>query len=123
MKSKGSYAVVYRCVPLKSTLINCPHQCDIFLLPWMSHKYRHFPTLRVYKDLSNRLCTFGVHFTCIKVWIFRILHNCVCVWGGDSYHTQAALSCNLRPHKQQDLIQLAVPHTHVVFLLYLYCLW
>ena len=33
-----------------------------------------------------------------------------------SYHTRAALSCDMRPHKL-NLIQLAVPNTHVVFLL------
>ena len=36
---------------------------------------------------------------------------------GASYHTRAALSYDMRPHKQRDLIQLAVPHMSVVFLL------
>ena len=38
---------------------------------------------------------------------------------GTSYDRRAQLSCDMRPHKQLDLIQLAIPHTHVVFLLYL----
>ena len=35
-----------------------------------------------------------------------------------SYHIRAVLSCDMRTHKH-SLIQLAVPHTHEVFLLYI----
>ena len=33
---------------------------------------------------------------------------------GGSYHTRVQLECDMRTHKQQDLIQLAVPHMSVV---------
>ena len=33
---------------------------------------------------------------------------------GVSYHMRAQLECDMRPHKQRDLIQLAVAHTSVV---------
>ena len=44
-----------------------------------------------------------------------IVSDLVC---GTSYHTQAALSCDMSPTNKLDLIQVAVPHTHVDFLLY-----
>ena len=50
-----------------------------------------------------------------------IVSDLVC---GVSYHTRAVLLHGMRCHKL-DLIQLAVPHTHMVFLLYntQLCIW
>ena len=35
---------------------------------------------------------------------------------GASYHMRAQLECDIRPHKQRDLIQVAVAHMSVVLL-------
>ena len=49
----------------------------------------------------------------MSVWIQLNVLDCVC---GDSYHMRVQHKCDIRPHKQWDLIWLTVPHTHVVLL-------
>ena len=46
---------------------------------------------------------------CWNSYLYQIEFVC-----GPSYHTRAQLECDMRPHKQRDLIQLAVPHMNVV---------
>ena len=44
------------------------------------------------------------------------------VWNSYFYQIEfvCALSCDMRPHTQRDLIQLAVPHMSVVLIHYIY---